>query len=338
MRVALFCLLALLGVTAALALKENDETFKSFLDYTTTFGKKYANLEEFVIRYNNYQASVARVEKLNSGLDQPVYGVTKFSDMSADEFKSTMLGFKPNASARTRRHKPRTVKAGPNNVTSWDWRTHGAVTDVKDQGQCGSCWAFSTAEEIESSWFMGKGTLPILSEEQIVDCDTVDLGCSGGDTVTAYAYVKQAGGLETEAAYPYTAGGGMSGSCNVDGQFAAQITGFAYATPPCTDSCDKQDEGTLASNLASKGPISICVDAETWQDYMGGVITDNCDHAYTSLDHCVQLVGYDFTDSSNKYWIIRNSWNTNWGEEGYLRVAYGSNLCGIADEATIAEV
>jgi len=338
-------LIALVGLSAAAAVKENEEMFRSFLDYTSKFEKKYANIEEFVVRYQNYQASIARVAKLNAASTNAVYGVTKFSDMTSEEFKSTMLGYKPNPIAQSllqmhtkHTHSHKKAHRVTANVTSWDWRDHGAVTAVKDQGQCGSCWAFSTAEEIESSWFMSKGQLPTLSEEQIVDCDTVDQGCNGGDTVTAYAYVKQAGGLVTEDSYPYTAGGGQSGTCSISGSFAASITGFEYATPPCTDACTNQDEATLASNLASQGPVSICVDAETWQDYSGGVITSNCDMAYTSLDHCVQLVGFDISDPSNSYWIVRNSWNTNWGEAGYLRVGYGSNLCGIADEATIAQV
>jgi len=235
-------------------------------------------------------------------------------------------------SALTKRRFLRHKAAPP---TTFDWRDKGAVTDVKDQGQCGSCWAFSATEEIESMWFLSNGSLPILSPEQIVDCDTVDQGCNGGDTVTAYQYVEQAGGLETDSDYPYTEGG----DCNADSsEFVASISGFNYATPPCTDSCDSQDEDTLQSNLASTGPVSICVDAEIWQTYSGGVIepSDGCDYDYTSLDHCVQLVGYD-QDDTGTYWIVRNSWNTDWGDNGYIYLRRGGNVCGVADEATIVE-
>jgi len=263
------------------------------------------------------------------------FGLNKFSDMTQDEFKRAYLGFKPRAG---RPHLPvvRSAKTADDLV---DWRTKGAVTAVKNQAQCGSCWAFSTAEEIESAWFLAGNELTTLSEQQIVSCDTVDQGCSGGDTVTAYAYVEQAGGLESESAYPYTSGGGDSGTCTFDStQIVAHITNFSYATPPCTDACTNQDETTLANNLASMGPVSICVYAEPWQDYTGGVLNSDCTSDYSQLDHCVQLVGYNKQDSSNPYWIIRNSWDTTWGEAGYIYVQIGQNLCGVADEATIVQI
>jgi len=257
-------------------------------------------------------------------------------DLSVEEFKQMYTGFKPSgvlANAKVARTKFRS-RAAP---STFDWRDKGAVSPVKDQGQCGSCWAFSTTEEIESMWFLKKGNLSILAPQQIVDCDTVDQGCNGGDTPTAYAYVEQAGGMEPESDYPYT---GTGGTCNANpSDFVASISGFEYATPPCNDTCTNQDEDTLKSNLASRGPVSICVDAEIWQTYSGGVIepSDGCDSDYSELDHCVQLVGYN-SDSTGTYWIVRNSWNTDWGNSGYIYLRYGSNVCGVADEATFADI
>jgi len=278
---------------------------------------------------------VVRIDRLNSLGTGALYAVNKFSDLSPAEFKQQYLGYTP----RTLRNNKAAsvVSSPPTDETSVDWRTKGAVTPVKDQEQCGSCWAFSTAEEVESQWFMTTKKLLTLSPQQIVSCDTVDQGCNGGDTVTAYQYVQDAGGLESEADYPYTSGGGDSGTCSADkSKNIAQISGFSYATDPCTDSCTSQNETKLADALAAHGPVSICVYAETWQDYTSGILSSDCPSDYSGLDHCVQLVGYD-KSSDSPYWLVRNSWNTNWGEEGYIRLAIGSNLCGVADEATIAK-
>jgi len=208
---------------------------------------------------------------------------------------------------------------------------------VKDQQQCGSCWAFSATEEIESAWFLSKKTLPVLSPQQIVSCDTTDAGCNGGDTITAYQYVQSAGGLESDSAYPYTSGGGDSGTCKFDkSKVVATVGGFTYATPPCTDSCTHQNETTLANSLLD-APVSICVYAESWQNYNSGILKTNCPRSYSDLDHCVQLVGFNFAGTT-PYWIVRNSWNTDWGVAGYIYIESGTNLCGIADEATIVTI
>jgi cathepsin F len=186
--------------------------------------------------------------------------------------------------------------------------------------------------------FRAGNDLLVLSPQQIVSCDTVDAGCDGGDTISAYQYVEKAGGIELNKDYPYTSGGGNNGKCSVNpSKFAAKINGSKYATPGCTGSCNGQDEDTLAANLVSVGPISICVNAEPWQTYVSGILKSGCPHAYNDLDHCVQLVGYNFSGAT-PYWIIRNSWNTDWGVDGYIYVAKGSNLCGVADEATYCTI
>jgi C1A family cysteine protease len=337
MMLKLFVAVVLLVGVSAVKFHEKDVQFDKFMSYIRQHNKNYANMDEFALRFENFKASVTRIAERNARSDgRNIFGLNKFSDMSPEEFKEAYLGYKP---AAKRPHAP--VSHPKRNLrapTSVDWRTKGAVTPVKNQAQCGSCWAFSTAEEIESQWFMAGNQLVALSEQQIVSCDTTDGGCNGGDTVTAYAYVQSAGGLESEAAYPYSSGGGTAPACSFDPtQIVANITGFTYATPPCQDACTNQDETTLANNLAEKGPVSICVYALPWQDYTGGVLTSDCTSDYSQLDHCVQLVGYN-KDSGNNYWIIRNSWDTTWGEEGYIYVQIGSNLCGVADEATIATV
>jgi len=157
-----------------------------------------------------------------------------------------------------------------------------------------------------------------------VDCDTVDQGCNGGDPPSAYKFVISEGGMEDESDYPYTA---TDGDCAFDASdVAVTISNWQYGTT-------NSDEQTMQNNLASWGPLSICVDAEPWQDYTGGVLMgSDCD---TQLDHCVQLVGYDMTQST-PFWIVRNSWGMDWGENGYIRLEYGQDTCGLADEVTSA--
>ena len=247
----------------------------------------------------------------------------------------TYLGFRPKA-ANKEWIDIHPVKRIANPPAKWDWFTEGACTPVKDQGQCGSCWAFSATEEIESMWIRSNHSKTVLSEQQIVSCDQTDAGCDGGDTITAYEYVQQAGGLETEADYPYTSGNsGANGQCKFSAsKTVVTVTNYSYAVPPCTGSCNSQNEDLLATQLYSVGPVSICINASPWQDYTGGVMSTNCPGAANDLDHCVQLVGYD-TTASPPYWIVRNQWGTSWGEEGYIRLEYDSgNVCGVADEAS----
>jgi len=167
-----------------------------------------------------------------------------------------------------------------------------------------------------------------LSPQQIVDCDDSDMGCNGGNPPTAYEYIIEAGGLEPISDYPYTA---EDGTCNFQkSDVVTTISNWQYAT-------SWYSESELQQNLVSWGPLSVCVDAANWQDYQSGVMTwEQC--AWVNiLDHCVQLVGYDST-ASTPYWIVRNSWNTDWGIAGYIYLEMGSDTCGITHEATSAIV
>jgi len=163
-----------------------------------------------------------------------------------------------------------------------------------------------------------------LSEQQVVDCDTSDSGCGGGDPPTAYAYIMSAGGLEDESFYPYTA---QDGTCTFDNtKIDAVISNWKYATT-------NDDEKLLQQNLVSWGPLSICVDAANWQNYQSGVMTAWECAWVNQLDHCVQLVGYN-SQASTPYWIVRNSWNTDWGINGYIHLSMFENTCGMTEEAT----
>jgi len=215
---------------------------------------------------------------------------------------------------------------------SLDWSTKGATTAVKDQGQCGSCWAYSATEGIESGLFMASGTLEQLSEQQIISCDKSDSGCNGGDLPTAFDYVSKAGGIDTQSDYPdQSSASGSTGSCKSFDK-KVKVTGWKYAIPPCdSGACQNQKESDLMAALNTYGPLSVCVNAETWDGYSSGILQGKCSGSASALDHCVQLVGYD---KSANYWKVRNSWAADWGEDGFIRLPMGENSCGIADEAT----
>jgi len=218
---------------------------------------------------------------------------------------------------------PPQAKAAP---ATWDWRQKNAVTPVKDQGQCGSCWAFSATETIESVWILAGKKTEILAPQQIVDCDTQDQGCNGGLPNDAFDYVKQCGGLDTEQSYPYTA---HQGQCAFKKQdIGSTVTGYKMAT-------SNGDETTLQASVSSVSPISIGVDAEQWQNYNGGVMTADQCGSKTDIDHAVQLIGYD-TTANPPYWIVRNSWNTNWGIEGYIELEMHQDTCGITTMCSYA--
>merc|ERR1711934_1104096 len=183
----------------------------AFVEYASAFNKTYTEAEA-PARFEAFKANIAKINANNAIEGSEVYGLTKFSDMSAEEFKQ-YLGYKPVISDAARDAIPVIEDSGNVTATTVDWRTKGKVTPVKDQGQCGSCWAFSATEAIESAWLMAGKPQQILAPQQITSCDKKDLGCNGGDTPTAYKYVMQAGGMVTAKKYPYTSGKGKNGRC-----------------------------------------------------------------------------------------------------------------------------
>lgn len=344
MRAAFICLaaLALASVAAVAVAGGNDDTAAAqFAQFKATFGKRYANDAEEAHRFAVFKDTIARVEELNAASEEggAVHSaMTKFADLTPGEFSDTYLKYKPDPSIDRDAIPVFDTPAG-DVPTSKDWRKASppVMTPVKNQEQCGSCWAFSTAEEIESMWALAGNKLVALSPQQIVSCDKTDDGCNGGDTISAYAYVEKAGGLDTQQSYPYRSGGGNSGRCKFNSSaVGATMTGYKYATKP-----SQKDETAMKTVVGTTGPLSICVDASSWQTYSSGIIKNNCGQ---QLDHCVQIGGYHCGGSevagagSSCYWLVRNSWGEDWGYSGYLRIEMGKNLCGIADEATIVEI
>merc|ERR1712010_95912 len=320
--------LAIFSVLAAAAVaQEEDLLVSSFKSFVTTYNKSYTDAAEFEYRLSVFNQTLKIIQERNAE-GEAEHGINKFADLTRDEFRAMYLGYTPEH----RSSDPETEELAPtlntSSVSSVDWRTKGVLTPVKDQAQCGSCWAFSATEQIETNWKMAGNELVSLSPQQIVSCDKKDDGCNGGNTETAYAYVVKAGGLDTEAAYPYTSGKGKTGKCKVKkAKEVAKIKGFT------TVSKSRTGEKKMVTQI-QKSPISVCVDAEKWQTYKKGIIGKSCG---TQLDHCVQAVGLN-TDGAQSYWIVRNSWNTDWGVSGYIYVKEGINACGIAKDATIVKV
>jgi cysteine peptidase B len=336
--IALICYTAALSEGATdLLVKEAFEAFK------TKYNKQYSAGEE-PLRLQRFVNSLEKIVQMNSEVEDSVFGITKFSDLSPEEFASQYLTYKPRVERENESYtvfQPssslRGVSAGT--PTNFDWRDEGKVTAVKDQGGCGSCWAHSAVEGIETSSAIKGYPLTELSVQQLVSCDSTDAGCRGGDLPPAFEYVMKAGGLATASSYPYTSGSfpWRSGTCeSFSVQSGTTVKSYEYATEPCFGSCTSQDEDTLAKNVANGGAPSICVDASAWQNYRGGVMTSkSCSSSYRSLDHCVQLTGYHGYGTSSGYWIVRNSWAEDWGEDGYIYLEMGTNTCGVADEAVL---
>jgi C1A family cysteine protease len=327
-------LLATVAVIAILCVvSTNAAAVDEWNAWKAKYNKTYATMEEELHRFKVYQQNVIRAAELQKRDKHAIFKPNVYGDLTPEEFKvrhSAEEYFRKDLelrkTAKNLFHVNDTLKAmAPSAI---DWRVRGAVTGIKNQGQCGSCWSFSTTGNIEGQWFLSGHPLTSLSEQELVSCDSSDSGCGGGLPSNAFTWLidTQGGRIVTEASYPYTAGNGYAAPCSgVGSQYGAQIAGFNYVT---------QSEAGIIAYTAQYGPVSIGVDAETWQNYYGGIMTS----CYgTQLDHAVLVVGYDLS-SNPPYYIVKNQWGTSWGEGGYIRLAYGSDQCGITQDPTCAYV
>jgi len=311
----------------------SDPQWPAFVSFALKFGRSYPNVAVAAERFATFKENEKRNAQLRRLNPRATFGINKFADVSQEEFAKTYLTLNMTGKPKNmpkfypnKRSIPpvKRVNGVPNDV---DWFAAGKCTPVKDQGQCGSCWAFSATETIESAIAMKQGSPPTLAPEEIVDCDTAgsDQGCNGGDPRSAMTFVANEGGLDTEASYPYTAGQtGSGGSC----QFSQANVGGTTGGP---QDVSDGDENALQSFLQNSGPPSVCVDASSWQSYTGGVLSScGC-----NIDHAVQATGITSQFGSPAY-IVRNSWNTDWGVNGFIYLAIGQNTCCVANEVSWA--
>jgi len=296
----------------------------AFVEWMAKFGKSYAP-EEFFHRFDVFKKNFDFVEAHNSGDHTWEVELNKFADLTSAEFKIMYNGYKPEL-RRGDRSEVKTLanlRIGAYPSGSLDWVAKGAVTGVKDQGQCGSCWAFSSTGSIEGAVFLKHGHLTSLSEQQLVDCSTSygNAGCNGGLMDSAFKYV-QANGLCQEGAYPYTAKNGACKSSSCTPSTDSKITGYKDVS---------HTEAALGAAVDIT-PISIAIEADQsgFQLYKSGIFCGTCG---TSLDHGVLAVGYgEDASGANPFWKVKNSWGTSWGEAGYIRMCRGSNKCGLSNE------
>jgi len=294
----------------------------AFTSYVKQYNKKYTH-DDFFNRYNVFKTNMEKIRIINSQNLSYTVAVNEFADQSWEEFKSTRLGFK-NMDYSTLRSlnvdSDLEVTAAPTEI---DWRTKGVVTPIKDQGQCGSCWAFSTTGSVEGAVAIKTGKLVSLSEQQLVDCSTAqgNMGCNGGLMDSAFQYIITNKGITSEASYPYSATG--PNACKASGKaVAATISSFKDVGAT---------ESALLTAVAST-PISVAIEAdqESFQFYSGGILSGACGK---NLDHGVLAVGYGAENGTN-YWIVKNSWGASWGEAGYIRLQRDIDQCGISDMAS----
>ncbi|XP_054713140.1 procathepsin L-like [Uloborus diversus] len=323
-----FIVVALFTVAAAANAPFNHDLDKHWEEFKRIYGKTYTGREEAERRFA-WEEHIAKIvhHNIRADLGQHSFrrGLNKYADMRHEEFVKVMNGFRPknvpsNASAWV---PPSNVKI-PDQV---DWRTKGLVTGVKDQGQCGSCWAFSTTGSLEGQHKKKTGDLVSLSEQNLVDCSGPEGndGCEGGLMDSAFDYIKQNKGIDTEKSYPYTA---EDGSCHFKrANVGATVTGYV--------DIPSGDEEALKKAVATVGPVSVAIDAshDSFQTYLNGVY-DEPECSTSELDHGVLVVGYG-TEDGRDYWLVKNSWGPSWGIKGYIKMSRNSNnQCGIATQAS----
>ncbi|PIN14681.1 Cysteine proteinase Cathepsin F [Handroanthus impetiginosus] len=304
-------------------LKCIDKLINLFESWIDKHGKKYKDLEEKLHRFEIFKDNLKHIDERNKVISNYWLGLNEFADMSHDEFKKMYLGLKtdqlPKRNESPEEFKYRDFENLPKSV---DWRKKGAVTRVKNQGSCGSCWAFSTVAAVEGINQIVTGNLTELSEQELIDCDTTyNNGCNGGLMDYAFAFIVSNGGLHKEDDYPYLM---EEGTCEETRDESEVVTIDGYHDVPANN------EQSLLKALANQ-PLSVAIEASgrDFQFYSGGVFDGHCG---TELDHGVTAVGYGSSKGID-YIIVKNSWGPKWGEKGYIRMRRNAGkpegMCGL---------
>ena len=323
------------------SLSSDPTMFLQFQNFMKAYNKTYNSNAELQYRMQTFQNNYQQLQGiLNTVNVTNTVGVTSLFDLTPQEFSKSFLNLNitimdliraqtPSGSLKETLDKQYALEASQNcseslmsssMPTSIDWRTRGALTPIRNQGKCGSCWAFSSVSNIQSSYFLKYGVLLNLSEQQLLDCNSLSSGCNGGIMQQAYDYLmKYSNGQVSLANYPYL---GYQSTCKASNFPAlAQLSGYTFA--------GTTNEVSIAQMLVNYGPLAVGINANYLQYYYGGIIdlpASTCNPL--GLNHAVNLVGYGVENGVN-FWIVRNSWGTSWGENGYFRIARGKGTCGI---------
>ena len=315
-------LIALLIALVSCNVEMDTMLHNQFQKFIKKYNKKYSSVNEYLARFEVFKMNVMNLYKESQKYKT---GITKFSDLTQQEFAKIYLNLNYDAMAVANFNPahPSFSNAAPD---SFDWRDKGLVTPVRDQGMCGSCWAFSTVANLEGLYYKLKGVAVDLSEQILVDCDTYDSACNGGLMEYAFQWIKE-NGMETEEDYPYT---GYKGSCKADPSkyIDMKVTGWKKLGSS-TSTWSPVDEEEIKEFLYETGPLAIALNANPLQTYTGGILDKTSSQCPVSgINHAVTLVGYG-AESGVDYWTVKNSWGKNWGENGYFRIRRGTGCCGV---------
>jgi len=323
---ALVSLVCLLFV--ATFANEEAESLASFHEFKIAYAKNYQSVEEHARRLQIFKSNYEFIKNFPAKERGFTVGINEFADMTNEEFRAQMNGVNIT---KVPRLSPRfgVVASVP---VEWDWRTKGAVTPVKNQGQCGSCWSFSATGSMKGAWFLKHKKLVSLSEQNLVDCSTAEgnEGCNGGLMDQAFQYViKNDNGIDTEASYPYTATG--PNACRFNkANVGARMKSFK--------DIKSGSEADLLVSVHAR-PTSVAIDAShsSFQFYSGGVYNEPACSS-SQLDHGVLAIGFGMYQSKTPYWLVKNSWGSSWGLRGYIMMSRNkNNQCGIATAASFPD-
>jgi C1A family cysteine protease len=315
----------------------DDESFhwKEFTNFQERFSKRYSTIQELESRFAVFRKNFIGILAHNADLSQNfTMGVNQFTDLTPEEFRAQYVGgLKAEVGSYGCKSFSSSASGAPSSI---DWRTKGAVTSVKDQGQCGSCWTFSATGAVEGAWAISKGQLIDLSEQELVDCATGisygSHGCNGGQMEGAFKFIIENGQCSLSS-YPYTSGTTKTGGSCQKCSAVAHISSCSDVKP--------NDQISLKGAVAQQ-PVAIAIEADTryFQSYSSGVLTSTS--CGTTLDHGVLIVGYG-SENGQDYWLVKNSWGTTWGDKGYVKIARSSStndpgICGIAMDPSFPSV